>query len=90
MDGWITRDGLWCEGLPPLPPTSPKLDPGIYDRHARRAAEIHAGGQAKSLAAACRMATDELGRGQYWGANDPRLGVPDRFYRRAKALLKGD
>lgn len=90
MTGWIRPDGLWCEDLPPPPPSSPVLDPGLYDAHAARAVDLYKAGRARSVAAACRQAVSEMGRGTHWGANAPRIGVPDRLYRRARSLLKRD
>jgi hypothetical protein len=70
-----------------LPPQSPALNPQLYDAHARRAAEVFAAGEVLSLAAACRQAVAEMGRGHGWGADDGKTGVPDRLYRRAKQFL---
>lgn len=83
MSGWVGPGGQWCEDLPPLPPQSPMLDPGRYDAHAHRAVELLKEGKARSLAAACKQAVAEMGRGHGWGADDNKTGVPDRLYRRA-------
>jgi len=89
MTGWFRPDGFWCQDLPPPPPSSPLLDPGLYDEHAHFAVELMMNGQARSKAEACRKARDKLGEGRYWGPNDPKTGVPDRLYKRVGALLRG-
>jgi hypothetical protein len=65
------------------------LDPGLYDEHAHFAVELIMNGQARSKAEACRKAVEMLGKGKYWGPDDPKTRVPDRLYKRVGDLLKG-
>lgn len=90
MTGWVTQGGFWSQDLPPPPASSPVLNPRLYDEHADLAVAHMKSGRASSLAEACRQAVSELGRGKNWAADDPKIGVPDRLYKRAGDLLKGD